>query len=140
MNGVRTASTVFAIGCLSLAGLAANQQSADARTAQVPLDGRSIFVAYCASCHGIDGKGHGPAAAALKATPIDLTTISKNNHRMFPRATIEDIVRSGGKLQAHGSKAMPVWGPTFREVSSNENVTTARVANVVAYIEAMQVK
>ena len=40
------------------------------------LDGRLLFRAYCAACHGADGKGGGPAAASLKSPPPDLTLIS----------------------------------------------------------------
>jgi len=29
-----------------------------------PTDGKQMFSSYCAPCHGADGKGHGPAAAA----------------------------------------------------------------------------
>jgi hypothetical protein len=41
--------------------------------------GADLFRAYCASCHGRDAKGHGPAAPALKATVPDLTVLAKNN-------------------------------------------------------------
>lgn len=34
-----------------------------------PASGKQMFVNYCASCHGADGKGDGPAAAALKTPP-----------------------------------------------------------------------
>ncbi len=47
-------------------------------------DGRQMFTSYCAPCHGIDGRGHGPAAAALKAQPTDLTAISKEQPREVP--------------------------------------------------------
>ena len=40
------------------------------------LDGKSLFLEYCAVCHGKDGKGAGPAADALKQRPSDLTLIS----------------------------------------------------------------
>jgi high-affinity iron transporter len=35
--------------------------------------GKSIFEDKCALCHGRDGKGNGPAAAALSPSPTDFT-------------------------------------------------------------------
>lgn len=36
--------------------------------------GRSIYVAKCLACHGQQGKGDGPAAAALPKKPADMST------------------------------------------------------------------
>jgi putative copper export protein/mono/diheme cytochrome c family protein len=35
--------------------------------------GQSLFAQNCASCHGADGRGDGPAAANLQPSPADLT-------------------------------------------------------------------
>jgi mono/diheme cytochrome c family protein len=35
-------------------------------TEVVAIEGRELFVRYCASCHGVSGRGDGPAAAALQ--------------------------------------------------------------------------
>lgn len=34
-------------------------------------EGRSLFMANCQICHGADGRGNGPAAAALHPKPVD---------------------------------------------------------------------
>ena len=44
-----------------------------------PSSGKDMFNNYCAVCHGTDGKGTGPAATALKATPADLTALAQKN-------------------------------------------------------------
>src|SRR5450756_1514635 len=53
------------------------------------LNGQALFQAYCASCHGKEGKGTGPVAPALKAKPADLTVISKNSGGKFPSERIQ---------------------------------------------------
>lgn len=35
--------------------------------------GRPLYLKYCATCHGRDGDGHGPSAAALEVAPLDFT-------------------------------------------------------------------
>jgi mono/diheme cytochrome c family protein len=129
-------AAMIASGCLLL-GHHIFGQSVDGR---VPLDGPSVFKAYCAPCHGTDGKGSGPVASALKAKPTDLTLIAKGNTGMFPRATIEDVITNGGKWKAHGSKDMPTWGPIFRAVDGNDRTVTAHVQNLVTYLESIQAK
>ena len=42
------------------------------RTAGIQA-GRSLFEAHCAICHGPGGRGDGPAGAALRPKPSDLT-------------------------------------------------------------------
>lgn len=133
-NAVKTA--LIASGCVLL-GHHAFGQSLDLR---VPLDGQSVYKAYCAACHGADGKGHGPAAPALKRKPIDLTAIAKHNQGIFPRMTLEDVIIRGDKWKAHGSKEMPTWGPVFLAVDGNDTIAYAHVHNLLSYLELIQVK
>jgi mono/diheme cytochrome c family protein len=44
-----------------------------------PTSATEMYTAYCAVCHGVDGKGNGPAAEALRVRPPDLTTLAKKN-------------------------------------------------------------
>ena len=70
--------------------------------------GRDLFVAYCASCHGKDGKGKGPAAASLKTPPPDLTTLAQRNDGKFPKARVMETISGEAAMSAHGSREMPV--------------------------------
>ena len=103
--------------------------------------GKEMFVNYCAVCHGKDGKGDGPAAPALKATPTDLTILAQKNGGKFDTAHVAAIIRGQAGTPAHGSQDMPVWGPLFSSISQgHDSEVQQRVANLVKYIESLQVK
>jgi mono/diheme cytochrome c family protein len=106
-----------------------------------PASGQEMYKAYCAVCHGTDGKGGGPAASALKVPPTDLTLLSKNNGGKFPAMKVASTIRGEADLPAHGSKEMPVWGSLFWSMShGHEGEVQQRVANLTQYIESLQAK
>ena len=78
-------------------------------------DAPGMFREYCAACHGSAGKGNGPAAAALKAVPADLTTLSARNGGKFPDVRVRRYIEGLDEIAAHGSRDMPVWGKALRE-------------------------
>lgn len=103
--------------------------------------GSEMYKAYCAACHGTDGKGNGPAASALKASPTDLTSLSKSNNGKFPSAKVVSTIRGEGAIPAHGSRDMPVWGKVFWSMShGHEGEVQQRVSNLTKYIESLQSK
>ena len=74
-----------------------------------PSAGELLYRRYCAACHGTDGRGDGPASAALCPRPPDLTRLE---------STVPDLMRQiDGRrtIRAHGTAAMPVWGETFEQ-------------------------
>ncbi|MFZ0309244.1 MAG: c-type cytochrome [Candidatus Sulfotelmatobacter sp.] len=110
-------------------------------TTTSPVSGKEMYTAYCAVCHGADGKGAGPAAAALKTPPTDLTMLSKNNGGKYPALKVTSSIRGQSDLPAHGSKEMPVWGALFWDMShGHEGQVQQRVANLTHYIESLQAK
>jgi len=110
-------------------------------TATSPTSGAEMFKAYCAVCHGTDGKGNGPAAAALKAVPTNLTLLSKHNGGKFPDMKVAATIRGESNLAAHGTQEMPVWGNLFWGMShGHEGEVQQRVANLTKYIESLQAK
>ncbi len=102
------------------------------------VEGPDLFRAYCASCHGKDGKGNGPVAGTLKATVPDLTTIAISNDGNFPVARIKRIIMGEGMIASHGSREMPVWGPIFHQVEEDVDRGNVRVENLVTYLESIQ--
>jgi mono/diheme cytochrome c family protein len=101
-------------------------------------DGQANYKAYCAACHGVSGKGDGPAASALKVPPTDLTRLAANAGGKFPTMHVETMIRNADN-PSHGSKDMPIWGPVFRSLSSgNQAQVELRVSNLTKYIEALQ--
>ena len=80
-----------------------------------PASGTEMFKSYCASCHGADAKGHGPAALAMQIPPPDLTLLAKNNHGKFPDRRVYTSIRGDVNSGAHGSAACPYGEISFRK-------------------------
>ena len=106
-----------------------------------PASGREMFMNYCATCHGKDGKGGGPAAEALKVAPADLTTLAKKNNGKYPAMRVTTVLNGQADLAAHGNKEMPVWGPVFFRMSQgHQGEVVQRIANLNHYLESLQEK
>jgi mono/diheme cytochrome c family protein len=104
--------------------------------------GKEMFTQYCAPCHGVDGKGNGPAASAMKTAPVDLTQLAKKHDGKFPGNSVASTLKfGGGGTGAHGSADMPVWGPLFQSLDKFHDTTVQqRISNLVSYIEGLQAK
>jgi mono/diheme cytochrome c family protein len=102
------------------------------------LQGPDLFRAYCASCHGLDAKGAGPAAPALKTKVPDLTLLASNNREQFPASHVRQVIVGDGVVTAHGSREMPIWGPIFHQVEWDMDWGNVRLANLVDYLQSIQ--
>lgn len=125
--------------------LQAQQSKPQIKRAPAPqtsaASGSEMFTAYCASCHGSDAKGDGPAAAALNSKPADLTVLAKKNGGKFPADRVMSILRGEGTVTAHGNRDMPVWGPVFWKMSHGHAAEMQqRVTNLTHYLESLQAK
>ena len=106
-----------------------------------PSSGKAMFDAYCASCHGLDAKGDGPAAPALKMPTTNLTTLAAKNGGVFPAAHVAAVIQGDAMTPAHGSKDMPVWGPIFMSIGGHSQADVQlRVRNLTTYLESLQAK
>jgi mono/diheme cytochrome c family protein len=133
----------FAMIGIVLPGAGAQAQKAlDASEQSTPLiqsvKGADLFRAYCASCHGGDAKGKGPAASALKATVPDLTLLSRRNLGRFPAAHVREVILGERVVAAHGSREMPIWGPIFHQVEGDQDWGNVRLENLVKYLASIQ--
>ncbi len=103
--------------------------------------GKQMYTSYCAPCHGVDARGQGPVASALKTPPTDLTVLSRNNHGKFPDTHIVSVLQNGAEIPSHGSPEMPVWGPILGKMNqTNPQDRLLRISNLSRYLESMQVK
>ena len=104
-----------------------------------PASGKAMYRTHCAACHGLEGKGDGPAATALKMAPANLTTLAKANGGQFPSDRVYNSIKGDPAVAAHGSPEMPVWGTTFRSVSHGHPVEVQqRLVNLTSYVKTLQ--
>ena len=107
-------------------------------------NGKQMYVNFCAPCHGADGKGQGPVAAALKQQPANLTLLSKKNGGNFPEAHVVSVLQFGSANPAHGTAQMPVWGPTLGRMNPasmpQSDARSLRINNLVLYLRSLQEK
>ncbi|HTS71933.1 MAG TPA: cytochrome c [Terriglobia bacterium] len=130
---------------LIMLGAWAIAQKSDIVTVPAPrtsaTSGKEMYLAYCATCHGREGKGDGPAAGALKTAPTDLTLLSERNHGRFPSVQVVNVITGSVGGPAHGSKEMPIWGPIFLAMGhQHESEARLRVANLTDYVKSLQEK
>ena len=135
--------------CFAVAGLRATPQAMPntQEKAKEPLKqliysvkGPDLFHAHCAPCHGSDANGNGPLASMLKAKPADLTVLARNNGGQFPSARVRKTITGEDVLASHGSREMPIWGPIFHQIESDQDFGDVRLQNLVKYLETIQQK
>lgn len=130
------------LSLVSISGVAAFGQASPGKENEIPLtssfSGAEMYKTWCASCHGVLGKGDGPAAAALKKAPADLTQLAKKNGGKFPTERVRDYIDGTKEVASHGSRDMPVWGSFFRRLG--EDNVTYRVVTLANYVQSLQMK
>ena len=112
--------------------------------AQDAAEGATLYQWYCATCHGLDGTGKGPMAAALLVQPTDLTGLSATAEGVVPLLRVVRRIDGSDPLVSHGS-GMPVYGPLFEgdevalKTASGQPVLMGRaVADLVLYLQEIQ--
>ena len=147
MQGRRTIS--LSIGLIFAFLFAALLSASENQTAVKPgqpnpvwgSTGKEMFSHYCAVCHGNDAKGSGRAADSLKASPPNLTILSRKNGGQFPSAHLINVLRGEANLPSHANNAMPVWAPAFASPNKGGSAgSQQRLAKLLKYLESLQEK
>jgi mono/diheme cytochrome c family protein len=101
--------------------------------------GEQLYKQLCASCHGNDLKGNGPAPSPFKDFPPDLTLLAKRHGGKFPDEYVSEVLRNDVVLKAHGPPEMPTWGADFRSsYHLSEAQVTLRITNLSNFINSRQ--
>jgi mono/diheme cytochrome c family protein len=85
--------------------------------------GKEMFLKYCSSCHGSQGKGDGAVSRDLKVNVPDLTLLRSKNKGAYPLDRVMASIDGSRSVRAHGSRNMPVWGEVFRQEHEKEKYT-----------------
>lgn len=130
-------SAVFWAMFLSTAAIVAQTAKPDRAVVE---RGKAEFRESCAPCHGVNGKGDGPVSGAMKRRPTNLTTLARQKGGFRP-SEVEASIKGTSEVVAHGSPGMMVWGAFFlADANGNQARADARIRDLVAFIESIQVK
>jgi len=102
--------------------------------------GADLYTQYCASCHGIAGRGDGPAAGELTKPPSDLTRLAARWGTPLDRERLATFVDGRDAPRAHGTPEMPVWGERLYEGERAESPAreAARRGTILLILEYLQ--
>ncbi len=96
-------------------------------------EGREVYIkTNCNSCHGMDGKGDGPVAAALDPKPRNYTKgefkfDANKDGKAGTDADLALVIKNGAA--AYGGSAMMMPNPTL---------TDAQIQELIAYIRSLK--
>ena len=107
------------------------------------------FVTYCASCHGVSGRGDGPMTRELTEKPADLTSLTVKAGGKFLGSDIKKIIDGRTMPRSHGTAQMPVWGQRFTFQATADGVLQEdqkgiekqvddRLENLITYLKTIQ--
>ena len=105
--------------------------------------GENLYRTYCASCHGVDGRGKGPVAPSLATQPADLTLLARKFGRPLPVEVIAEFIDGREDVGAHGPREMPVWGEIFFQdlqlgSSTAEKAKRTTVLMIIRFLDSLQ--
>lgn len=131
------------LACFLCAGFLVAGSARASEESELRELGAGYYRSYCASCHGLSGKGDGPVANVLTARPADLTRLRDDAGGEFPLDRVARSIDGRTQVEAHGPRNMPVWGVSlanrFPESEISQATVRAKIDALLAYIESIQV-
>jgi mono/diheme cytochrome c family protein len=107
------------------------------------MNGDEVFNKLCATCHGIGGKGDGPAVGALSKGVPDLTVLAASNGGTYSHKSVERMIFGSSRSLSHGEVDMPPWGEQFMYAGPGTFPRSAyareQVHALATHIESLQV-
>jgi mono/diheme cytochrome c family protein len=100
---------------LALAACSERAESPAAAPGGTGSPGQILYLTYCEGCHGVAGRGDGPAAASLRTPPTDLTQLWKRYGTPLDRERLVEYIDGRQLVADHGPSEMPAWGSEFFE-------------------------
>jgi len=97
--------------------------------AQEPGPGRKLYLTYCTGCHGVSGKGDGPAGKTLTVKPADHTDAKKMGQ--YTDEHLFTVISKGGATVGRSAQ-MPAWGAVLKDPQIHELVDYIRTLAAVA--------
>jgi len=138
---MRQGAVVLGAVVLLISWMGVSRTAADTSKLKSNESGKMLFKQNCASCHGDDAKGGGPAAVALKVQPPDLTQLTRQKGGKFPYDEVKKTIAGESMVSAHGSREMPTWGPLFLAMTGeNQKAVDQRLTNLTDYLKSIQAK
>jgi mono/diheme cytochrome c family protein len=88
--------------------------------------GRRLFLQYCSTCHGDEGKGDGQNASNLNPPPPDMTTPKSSQDVQYVRRVIVE-----GSAAVGRSPLSPPWG---------RSLSRQQIDGLVAYCQSLNLR
>jgi mono/diheme cytochrome c family protein len=96
---------IFLIGLYFWRQLRGSRDEKSTSLSRNLIEGARVFRYHYAACHGADGRGDGPASAALKHAVPDLTLISQRNGGKFPCEQVKEKSRENNLDPSHVTRS-----------------------------------
>jgi hypothetical protein len=150
MNRLITYAATILVALVSLGALAAETGATGVVINQVPLtykdialkDGHEMYDQLCAVCHGVTGKGDGPAAPALSSPVPDLTQFGAETGSQY-HEQLEGVISGLDRTVHKDIVGMPLWFREFQYVRRDKfghprtTYANLKIHSLAEYVEGL---